>query len=126
MFQSNQRNFMRQLVSGTLTQAFGKPVRKTRYVLAWDVGSDFGVVIERESPVSEAITYIWLPYRPGWGSVPAFAQEYPAGKGRSSNTYPSRGLSNGLPALKCRVASQAQLDEVMAWIQARRGSLSFA
>jgi len=97
---------------------FGISTRTTVKVTAWDITDNLSVVVQTDHPNKENHAFVWLPYPPDSESLPEIALEYPAESGRHSNTYPSRGLGRGLPALKLVVTSQQELEDLILYIKA--------
>ena len=103
-----------------LTKEFGLPCRKTVKVIAWNVRSDMGLVLQIDQPNREQCAFIWLPYPPDGLPIPEIALEYPGEAGRHSNTYSSPGLGRGLPALKLAVKTESELEDTISFIKAFR------
>lgn len=103
--------------------AFGDIDRDTLKVAGWKVRPDLGVVVEVDGPRGGQVANVWLPYPPEGQSVPEIALEYPGEAGRHSNTYASPGLAKGLPALKLKVQTEAELRDTVAYIKAMRDSM---
>ena len=101
-----------------ITKEFGNPSRETVKVTAWDVGSNLGVVVQKDQPNKDDYAFVWLPYPPDSESVPEIALEYAAESGRHSNTYPSPGLERGKPALKLIIKSTEELNDLISYISA--------
>ena len=101
-----------------ITNEFGSPQRTTVKVIAWDISSNLGVVVQTDQPNKEDHAFVWLPYPPDSESVPEIALEYAAESGRHSNTYPSPGLGKGKPALKLVVTSMQELNDLISYITA--------
>jgi len=97
---------------------FGVPARSTVKVVAWNVAEGLGVVTQIDQPNRDDYAFVWLPYPPDSESLPEIALEYAGETGRHSNTYPSPGLERGKPALKLVVTSKAELDDLVAYIEA--------
>lgn len=104
-------------------QEFGAIDRDTAKVAAWKVRPDLGVVVEVDTPRQGQIANVWVPYPPEGQTVPEIALEYPGEAGRHSNTYASPGLSKGLPALKLRIKTEAELRDTVSYIKAMRESM---
>jgi len=113
---------MKSQVVERFRKEFGPPSRETAKVKAWDIRSDLGAVVQVDQPNKEKAAYIWLPYPPDNQPVPEIALEYPGEAGRHSNTYPSPGLTRGLPALKLVVRSGSELEDTVQYIRALRDS----
>jgi hypothetical protein len=102
---------------------FGPPSRKTAKVVAWDVRSDLGVVVQIDYfPMPHRGALVWVPHRNDGPIVPATAKDYPAHVGRHSNTYPSPGLGKGFPAVRLSVTSEQELTETVDYVKALRDS----
>lgn len=105
-------------VIGRIIKEFGSPSRENVKVTAWDVGSNVGVVVQKDQPNKDDYAFVWLPYPPDSESVPEIALEYAAESGRHSNTYPSPGLERGKPALKLIITSTEELNDLISYIGA--------
>jgi len=101
-----------------INEVFGCPIRETAKVFAWDIQNRFGVVVQVDQPRDGSYGIVWLPYPAESSSVPEIAMEYAGESGRHSNTYASLGLKKGLPALKLRITSDAELDDLIQYIKA--------
>jgi hypothetical protein len=113
---------MKMDVERRLDLEFGKPSRVTKKIKAWDISGTLGAVLQIDQPTRENAAYLWLPH-PGDGqNLPAIALEYPGESGRHSNTYASPGLGRGEPALKLVIRDPAELDDVVEYIRAMKGS----
>lgn len=77
-----------------------------------------GVVVQTDQPNREDAAFVWLPYPPDDQPVPEIALEYAGDSGRHSGTYASAGLEKGRPALKLMLRSDAELNDVVAYIKA--------
>lgn len=108
----------RDTVIKKITNEFGYPTRTTVKVTAWDITDNLGVVVQTDGPNVEDHAHVWLPYPPDSETLPEIALEYAAESGRHSNTYPSPGLSRGLPALKLVVTSPQELEDLISYIKA--------
>lgn len=106
-----------------LTKEFGAPSRETVKVIAWNVRSDMGVVLQIDQPNREQGAFIWVPYPSDGQPIPEIALEYPGETGRHSNTYPSPGLARGFPALKLAVKTESELEDTISFIRAFRDSM---
>ncbi|KPH01513.1 HNH endonuclease [Pseudomonas sp. RIT-PI-q] len=98
-------------------QEFGNPDRVRSKVTAFNAGA-LGVVVQTDQPNREDAAFVWLPYPPDDQPVPEIALEYAGDSGRHSGTYASAGLEKGQPALKLIVRSDAELNDVVAYIKA--------
>ncbi|MBH1966835.1 MAG: HNH endonuclease [Pseudomonadales bacterium] len=98
-------------------QEFGNPDRITVKVTAFNVAG-LGVVIQTDQPNREDAAFVWLPYPPDDQPVPEIALEYAGDSGRHSGTHASAGLGKGQPALKLILRSEAELKDVVAYINA--------
>jgi hypothetical protein len=116
------KNALMARASELFVGEFGNPARSTTKVLAWNLRSDFGIVLQIDGPAKHE-AHIWVPYPDDGQSVPASALEYPGEAGRHSNTYPSPGLGRGLPVLKLVASSEVELSGAIAYIKAFCDSL---
>jgi len=96
---------------------FGNPDRITVKVTAFNVAG-LGVVIQTDQPNREDAAFVWLPYPPDDQPVPEIALEYAGESGRHSGTHASAGLEKGRPALKLILRSDAEMNDVVAYIKA--------
>ncbi len=98
-------------------QEFGNPDRTTVKVTAFNTAG-LGVVVQTDQPNREDAAFVWLPYPPDDQPVPEIALEYAGDSGRHSGTHASAGLEKGQPALKLILRSDAELNDVVAYIKA--------
>lgn len=108
--------FKNQVIA-RLHKEFGAPDRITVKVTAFNV-SGLGIVIQTDQPNREDAAFVWLPYPSGDQQVPEIALEYAGESGRHSGTHASAGLEKGQPALKLILRSDAELNDVVAYIKA--------
>ena len=108
----------KERVVNRFNSEFGSASRNIVKVASWNVGTDLGVVVQKDQPNKEEAAYVWLPYPPEGQPVPEFALEYPGEAGRHSNTYPAPGLERGKPALKLIVHDEQELEDTIAYIRA--------
>lgn len=101
-----------------IVNEFGSASRETKKVIAWEIGTNLGVVVQTDHPNKEDYAFVWLPYPPDYKSVPEIALEYAADSGRHSNTYATTGLERGKPVLKLTITSFQELDDLISYIQA--------
>jgi len=101
-----------------ITKEFGHPSREIVKIIAWDITSSLGAVVQIDQPNKEDYAFVWLPYPPDTESLPEIALEYAAESGRHSNTYASPGLERGKPALKLVVTSSQELEDLISYIKA--------
>jgi hypothetical protein len=116
------KNALMARAAELLVSEFGDSTRTTTKVLAWNLRSDFGIVLQVDGPAKHE-AHIWVPYPEDGQSIPSLALEYPGEAGRHSNTYPSPGLGRGSPALKLVTSTEAELTGVITYIKAFRDSL---
>lgn len=98
-------------------QEFGQPDRITVKVTAFNTAG-LGVVVQTDQPNREDAAFIWLPYPADDQPVPEMSLEYAGDSGRHSGTYASMGLEKGKPALKVILRSDAEIDDMVAYIKA--------
>lgn len=101
-----------------LSSEFGQPDRVTKKVTAFDLAGRMGVVVQTDQPTRENAAFVWLPYPADGETVPEGVLEYAGESGRHSNTYASKGLERGKPALKVTLRSQMDLDRIVPYIRA--------
>lgn len=96
---------------------FGRQVKTTKYVLGWEPRLDVGLAVEQEGVRTRSFAQVWVPH-PGAGAViPANAVAYGASEGRHSNAYSMPGLKKGMPTLRIKVETPAQLEELVRFIR---------
>lgn len=98
-------------------QEFGSPDRVTVKVTAFNVAG-LGVVVQTDQPNRDDAAFVWLPYPPDGEPIPEMALEYAGDSGRHSGTHASAGLEKGKPVLKLILRSDAELNDVVAFIKA--------
>lgn len=113
---------LRDRVIDRITNEFGQPSRTTLKVTAFEIGNEFGVVVQTDQPANGNKALVWLPYPPDGESIPEIALEYAGESGRHSNTYASSGLERGKPALKLFVTSDKELNGLIEFINAFKNS----
>lgn len=109
---------MLKITLTTLIKHYGEAVRGTDKVLAWRITDTFEVVAERNVPEKGHYANVWLPHFSYAKTLPNNVLLYPKGKGRHSNTYASRGLEKGKPALKIKIKNSMELAELISYIDA--------
>lgn len=98
-----------------LDREFGARCKETKYIIGWEPRTDVGVALER-GRAKEEFAWVWVPH-PGEGwPIPEGAVEYAPDRGRNSNTYSLAGLKKGMPALRVRIESPSQLEELVWFI----------
>jgi hypothetical protein len=100
-----------------LTVNFGEPARRTKKVVAWDVGENQGVVLQIDTPKNNSECVVWLPLIGSREIKFENFEIYPPGRGRHSGTYPSPGLEDGKAAVKMRVNSRALINDIVVYLQ---------
>lgn len=113
---------LREQVMVELSRVFGTPERITRKIVSWSLAEHFGVAMQLDIPTDGSRALVWIPYPESAESVPEIATEYPGEAGRHSNTYPTPGLSRGLPVIRLNVTSGDEIEQVISYIQAAQTS----
>lgn len=101
-----------------LTSEFGQAHRVTKKVTAFDLAGRMGVVVQTDQPTRENAAFVWVPYPSDGETVPEGVLEYAGESGRHSNTYASKGLERGKPALKITLRSPTDVDRIVPYIRA--------
>ncbi|ROO74757.1 hypothetical protein [Vibrio crassostreae] len=100
-----------------LLLGFGEPARVTKKVNAWHITSQFGIVIEVDTPKDGSYANVWLPEPFGNVTLPEIpTTHYPEDKGRHSNTYGTPGLTRGEPALKIKVQTLEHIETFLGYL----------
>ena len=101
-----------------LIEKLGHPVRNVKKVSAWPLNSNNDVVVETNYETRDTGSHasIWLPAQylnkcNGFNVV-----QYPEGKGRHSNTYPSKGLERDKAAIKVKLTSMTEAENLLSAI----------
>lgn len=100
-----------------LNEKLGTPIRETKKALAWNVTSGYGIVVQIDQPNSSEYALVWLPYNSD--ALEQLKMEkaiYPEDKGRHSNTYASPGLSRGDIAIRLKVQTNDELDNLLNYV----------
>ena len=100
-----------------LAAEFGASVKATKYVLGWEPRPDVGMAVERESRKARGYVCVWVPHPGPSEPLPANATVYGATEGRHSNAYSLPGLRKGMPALRIRVETLSQLEELVRFVR---------
>jgi hypothetical protein len=111
----------KEAVIERFAREFGQPSRVTLKVTAFE-SPRLGIVVQTDQPNREDAAFVWLPYPPDSGVLPAMALEYPGESGRHSGTYPTPGLEKGKPALKLVLRTERELEDVVSYIRALASS----
>ncbi len=96
---------------------FGASVKATKYVLGWEPRPDVGLAVEREGTRTRSYAQVWVPHPGSNATIPANAIQYDRAEGRHSNAYSLSGLKKGMPALRFKIETPAQLDALVQYIR---------
>lgn len=98
-----------------LTEKLGHPNRVTKKVSAWSLNSNTDIVLETnyESTKSQFLANLWLPALYANKCDCFNAINYPEGKGRHSNTYPSNGLERNKAAIKVKIINLPDTERLL-------------
>ncbi|GEA51419.1 hypothetical protein VIN01S_22230 [Vibrio inusitatus NBRC 102082] len=100
-----------------ITSKLGPPEGETKKAFAWNITSGFGVVVQQDQPLRDEYAIVWLPFNNDLEALPSIEKSvYPPEKGRHSNTYASPGLTKGEPAVRLKIRSQSQLNELTRYL----------
>ncbi len=108
---------MYQELTGRLEEEFGCSTDATHYLLRWRPRIDTGLAVEREHGRVRSHAQVWVPHPEGRRPIPANAVEYPAGRGRHSNTYCLPGLGRRRPALRIKITTPADVDALVVFLR---------
>jgi hypothetical protein len=109
---------MLKQVKDRFTAEFGRPAKEIHYIVAWEPRLDVGLAVEREGAKTRSFAQVWVPH-PGPGTpLPTNAIEYGSTEGRHSNAYSLPGLKKGMAALRFRIGTLVQLEELVRFIRA--------
>ncbi|WP_038874843.1 hypothetical protein [Vibrio jasicida] len=100
-----------------LSEKLGVPTRETKKALAWDITSGFGVVVQIDQPSTGEYALVWLPHN--MDALEELSCEkvvYSEGKGRHSNTYASPGLKRGDAAIRAKIKTERELNELLSFL----------
>jgi hypothetical protein len=101
-----------------LMNEFGGSRKATKYVVAWEPRLDVGIAVERDSVRTRSYAQVWVPHPGRNATIPSNAVEYGPTEGRHSNAYSLPGLKKGMAALRFRIETPKQLDELIRFIHA--------
>ena len=107
---------LKQIVE-RFTAEFGHRSKETKYVQGWEPRVDVGVAVEREGQRTKSFAWVWVPHPGSTTGLPPNAVQYVADRGRNSNTYSLPGLKKGMPALRVKVLTPDELDEIVRFIR---------
>lgn len=114
---NTEGGYMLKQTIDRLTAEFGSTRKPTKKMQRWEPRLDTGIGVEGEGVKRRGFAQVWVPH-PGAGAViPANAVEYGASEGRHSNAYSMPGLKKGMPALRIKVETPAQLEELVRFIR---------
>ncbi|NOH63463.1 hypothetical protein [Vibrio sp. RE88] len=95
----------------------GVPTRETKKALAWDITSGFGVVVQIDQPSTGEYALVWLPHNiDALEELSCDKVLYPEEKGRHSNTYASPGLKRGDAAIRAKIKTEHELNELLNFL----------
>lgn len=100
-----------------LSEKLGEPTRKTKKALAWDITSGFGIVVQIDQPNTGEHALVWVPHsKEVLEELSCDKVVYPEGKGRHSNTYASPGLKRGDAAIRAKIKTEQELNELLSFL----------
>ena len=109
---------MKKSLISCLVTAFGEPTRETKKLVSWTITSGFGFAVQTDSPLHNEFAWVWIPFSDViMSSLKAEKQLYSKEKGRHSNTYPVPGLGKGEAVIRIKVASDADIDEIILFLK---------
>lgn len=97
---------------------FGPMTKPTKKLNKWEPRPDVGIAVEREGSRSRSFAQVWVPHPGPNVGLPANVLEYGPSEGRHSNAYSLPGLRKGMPALRFRIETPTQLEELLRFIRA--------
>ena len=99
------------------TAEFGGSRKPTKYLVAWEPRLDVGIAVERDSVRTRSYAQVWVPHPGRNATIPSNAVEYGPTEGRHSNAYSLPGLKKGMAALRFKIETMAQLDELIRFVR---------
>jgi hypothetical protein len=101
-----------------LIERLGQPTRAVKKVSAWSLNSNTDVVLETNYEVTDSgsLANLWLPAVHLNKCDGLNVAQYPEGKGRHSNTYPSKGLERDKAAIKVKLTSMTEAENLLSAI----------
>ncbi|NOI89785.1 hypothetical protein F0235_04935 [Vibrio splendidus] len=108
---------MKNKTIAALSEKLGVPTRETKKALAWDITSGFGVVVQIDQPSTSEHALVWLPHNAdALKELSCEKVVYPEEKGRHSNTYASPGLKRGDAAIRAKIKTEQELNELLSFL----------
>lgn len=102
---------LREQLLNRIQSVYGEPTRVTKKVNAWHIFTQFGFVVEVDTPKDGAYANVWLPKSNNEVDLRGVEfTYYPEEKGRHSNTYSTPGLAKGEPALKLKIKTASDIN----------------
>ena len=99
-----------------LSEALGAPTRVCKKVSAWEINSNAEIVLETNYENEAVQACVWLPIEFKTRTLGPNLILYPEGKGRHSNTYPSKGLEKGKAAIKLKLNDTIDAEKIITAI----------
>ena len=101
-----------------LIEKLGQPTRAVKKVSAWSINSNADVVLETNYDAIDtgSLANLWLPVMYSNKCDSLNVVQYPEGKGRHSNTYPSKGLERDKAVIKVKLTSTAEAQSLLTAI----------
>lgn len=98
-----------------LNEKLGMPTRSVKKVSAWTLTTNSDLVLETNYDLNtrSADANVWVPVEYKNRLSRFTVIDYPEGKGRHSNTYPSKGLERDKGAIKVKLSSLADAGSML-------------
>lgn len=109
---------LNQQIEKTFNKKLGLPSRSVKKVSAWSLNSNADLVLETNyETVNQGMkANVWVPVEYKSRLSKFNIVDYPEGKGRHSNTYPSKGLERDKGALKIVLSSLSEAELMLSRI----------